>query len=56
MSKQAAGLGRAGYNHIAIAIAGCFEDLIDYDAVPEMHFSRDAQPIKFSFLTAQIGS
>src|SRR4029078_3790292 len=56
MSKQAARLRRPGYNQIAIAISGCFENLIDHNAVPEMHFSRDAQAVEFPFLPAQIGS
>jgi len=56
VSKQAARLRCACYNQIVVAIPGFFENLIDYDAMPEMYFSGDAESVEFTFLTAQIGS
>src|SRR5215510_10493004 len=55
VTKQTACLGCAGHNQVIIAVADFFEHLIAHEPVPEMHFSRHAEPVEFSFLTAQIG-
>ena len=54
VTQQTARLRRAGHNQVVIAVAYFFEDLVDHDSVPEMHFSGDADPVEFSFLAAQI--
>ena len=54
MTKQTAGLRCAAHNQVVIAVAHFFEDLIDDNAVPEMHFGGYAEPVEFSFLTPQI--
>src|SRR3982750_1793985 len=56
VSKQAARLRCAGHNQVVVAGSGFFENLIDYDTMPEMHFSGDSQAVEFAFLTAQISS
>ena len=52
MSKQAARLRCACHNQIVIAGPDFFENLIDHDAMSEMHFSRDAQSVEFEEIRA----
>ena len=54
VAKQSPRLRCAGHDQIVIALARFFENLIDHDPVPKMHFSGNTQPFELSFLPAQI--